>query len=69
MEIRQLLGQEDYQVFEQFEKSLPDTLVIGMFKRKSARTGAALSEEQREQLLQAVSEAASGPSCLTTETW
>ena len=57
MEIRQLLGQEDYQVFEQFEKSRPDTLVIGMFKRKSARTGAALSKEQREQLLQAVSEA------------
>jgi hypothetical protein len=57
VEIRKLLGQEDYQVFEQFEKSLPDTLVIGMFKRKSARTGAALSEEQREQLLQAVSEA------------
>jgi RNA polymerase sigma factor (sigma-70 family) len=56
-DIRQLLGEQDYQVFEQFEKSLPDRLVIGMFKSKSARTGAALSEQQQEQLLQAVSQA------------
>lgn len=56
-EIRELLGKEDYQVFEQFEKSLPDRLVLGIFKSKSAKTGAALSEEQQAQLLQAVSEA------------
>jgi len=56
-EIRELLGKEDYQVFEQFEKSLPDRLVLGIFKKMSARTGAPLSEEQQEQLLQAVSEA------------
>jgi RNA polymerase sigma factor (sigma-70 family) len=53
-EIRQLLGQQDYQVFEQFEKGLPDRLVLNLFKNKSARMGAALSEEQQEQLLQAV---------------
>jgi RNA polymerase sigma factor (sigma-70 family) len=53
-EIRRLLGEEDYQVFEQFEKGLPDRLVIGMFKIKSARTGEALSEEQCEQMIQAV---------------
>ena len=56
-EIRRLLGEEDYSVFEQFEKSLPDRLILGMFKTKLARTGAALSEEQQEQLLQAVGEA------------
>jgi RNA polymerase sigma factor (sigma-70 family) len=56
-EIRELLGKETYQVFEQFEKSLPDRLVLGIFKIKLARTGAALSEEQQAQLLQAVSEA------------
>jgi hypothetical protein len=56
-EIRELLGQEAYQVFEQFEKSLPDRLVLGIFKSKLARTGAALSAEQQAQLLQAVSDA------------
>ena len=56
-EIRQLLGEENYPVFEQFEKSLPDRIVLGLFKSKSAGMGAALSEEQQEQLLQAVSEA------------
>ena len=56
-EIRQLLGETDYPAFEQFEKSLPDRLVFGMFKTKLARSGAPLSEEQQEQLLQAVAEA------------
>ncbi len=56
-EIRELLGQEAYPVFEQFEKSLPDRLVLGLFKSKLAKTGAALTEEQQAQLLQAVSEA------------
>ena len=56
-EIRQLLGEADYPVFEQFEKGLPDRLVLGLFKTKSARTGAPLSEEQQEQLLQAIGEA------------
>jgi hypothetical protein len=50
-------GQDEYPVFEQFEKSLPDRIVIGMFKSKSVRTGAPLSEEQQEQLLRAVSAA------------
>lgn len=56
-EIRQLLGNDDYPVFEQFEKSLPDRLILGIFKTKSARTGAALSEEQQAQLLQSLTEA------------
>jgi hypothetical protein len=56
-EIRALLGKEDYQVFEHFEKSLPDRLVLGIFKSRLIRTGAALSEEQQAQLLQAVREA------------
>jgi len=56
-EIRELLGEGNHQVFEQFEKSLPDRLVLGIFKGKLARTGVALSEEQQAQLLQAVSEA------------
>lgn len=53
-EIRQLLGEEGYAVFDKFEKSIPDRLVLGTFKGKAARTGAGLSEEQQEQLLQAV---------------
>ena len=53
-EIRQLLGGENYQVFERFEKTIPDRLVLGMFKSKMARTGATLSDKQQEQLLQAV---------------
>jgi hypothetical protein len=56
-DIRQLLGETDYPVFEQFEKSLPDRLVFGMFKTKLTRKGAPLSAEQQEQLLQAVAEA------------
>jgi hypothetical protein len=45
------------QVFARFEKSLPDRLVLGIFKSKPARTGAMLSEAQHAQLFQAVSEA------------
>jgi hypothetical protein len=56
-EIRQLLGETDYPVFEQFEKSLPDRLIFGVFKTRLARSGAPLSEEQQDQLLQAVGEA------------
>jgi hypothetical protein len=56
-EIRELLGQEDYRVFAQFEQSLPDRLVLDIFKNKLARTGAALSEAQQAQLLQALTEA------------
>jgi RNA polymerase sigma factor (sigma-70 family) len=56
-EIRRILGDENYPVFEQFEKSIPDRIVLGLFKSKSARSRAALSEEQQEQLLQAVSAA------------
>ena len=56
-EIRQLLGEEDYRVFEQFEKSLPDRLILGLFKSKAARMGAPLTEQQQEQLLHVVSAA------------
>jgi len=56
-DIRELLGPEAYQVFEQFEKSLPDRLVLGIFKSKSARTGEPLNEGQLARLLQAVGEA------------
>ena len=56
-DIRQLLGEENYQTFESFEKTIPDRLVLGMFKSKAASVGAPLSEAQQDQLLQAVSQA------------
>lgn len=56
-EIRALLGREAYPVFERFEKSLPDRLVLGIFQSKLARMGAPLSPEEQAQLLQAISEA------------
>lgn len=56
-EIRRLLGERDYQVFEQFERGLPDRIVIGLFKSKTAGTGMALSEEQQDRMIQAVSAA------------
>lgn len=55
-EIRGLLGPAAYPLFEQFEKSLPDRMMVDVFKGKLARTGAALSEEQQARLLQAFRE-------------
>jgi RNA polymerase sigma factor (sigma-70 family) len=56
-EIRQLLGEQNYIVFEQFEKTIPDRLVIGIFRGKVARLGAALSPDGEEQLIAAITQA------------
>jgi len=58
-QMRQLLGETISQAFDQFEKTIPDRLVLGLFRSKSASTGRALSAEQQDQLLAAMTEARS----------
>jgi hypothetical protein len=55
--IRQLLGEENHQAFERFEKTIPDRLVLGIFAKESAKAGLALSAGQQDQLLAAMTEA------------
>jgi RNA polymerase sigma factor (sigma-70 family) len=56
-EIRRLLGEEGYRVFQRYEKTVSDRLMIEMFSRKTAGTPAALSRETKEELIRALSRA------------
>jgi hypothetical protein len=56
-EIRRLLGEDGYRVFQLYEKTVSDRLMIEMFSRKAARTPAALSREMKEELIRALSRA------------
>jgi hypothetical protein len=56
-EIRRLLGDEGYRVFQLYEKTVSDRLMIEMFSRKTAGTPAALSRERKEELIRALSQA------------
>jgi RNA polymerase sigma factor (sigma-70 family) len=58
-QIRQLLGETIYPAFDQFGKTIPDRLVLALFRSKSASTGRPLSAEQQDQLLAAMTDARS----------
>jgi predicted nuclease with TOPRIM domain len=55
-EIRQMLGEENYQDFLAYEKSQPERMSVGMFKDAQASGPTALSAEQEEHLIQALGE-------------
>jgi RNA polymerase sigma factor (sigma-70 family) len=56
-QIAQTLGEANYPVFKQYEVSVPNRTMIGLFCSKSAGTAQALSSVQKEQLIQALNEA------------
>lgn len=55
-QIKQLLGDEDYQTFQNYEQTVPDRMVVGQFSDQLAGTGMALSAKQQDELIQAMSD-------------
>jgi hypothetical protein len=55
--IKEFLGEENYAVFKQYEKTIPDRTLVDLFASRHAKTPAALNLEQQARLLQALSEA------------
>jgi hypothetical protein len=55
-QIKQFLGSEHYEVYESYEKGLPDRMMLGQYRDQSAGTDAALSPAQEQQLIQAMAE-------------
>jgi hypothetical protein len=55
-EIKQMLGDDLYQNFQAYEKSQPERMSVGMFKDGQASGPNALTVDQEEELIQALSE-------------
>jgi hypothetical protein len=55
-EIKQMLGDDNYQSFQSYEKTQPERMSIGMFKDQLASGSTALAGDQEEQLIQALSQ-------------
>ena len=53
-QIKQLLGDANYQTFQTYEKTLPDRTTVTQFSDQLASSGTALSSDQQQQLLQAL---------------
>jgi hypothetical protein len=51
-QIQQLLGEASYQAFQEFEKTIPDRMLISQFASKFSRTPLAPSTGQQEELCQ-----------------
>jgi len=56
-QIKEFLGAENYAVFQQFEKTIPDLMMLNQLNRRLAGTAAALSPDLQTRLLQALTEA------------
>lgn len=55
-QIKQLLGDENYPQFQSYEKTIPDRMAISTFKDQLANGPTALTPEQEEHLVQAMSD-------------
>jgi hypothetical protein len=55
-QIKDFLGDENYKQFETYEKSIPDRMVLNMYKDQQGNGAGALNPNQEEQLLQAMSQ-------------
>jgi len=55
-QIKQMLGDEHYPRFESYEKSQPERMSIGMFKDQQASGPGALTPDQEENLIQALTQ-------------
>ena len=56
-QIKQFLGDDNYQAFQAYEKSIPDRTSVGQFNDQFAGTPNALTAAQQDQLVQAMSDA------------
>lgn len=56
-QIKQMLGNDNYQAFQSYEKSVPDRMTVGQFSDQFAGSANALSPAQQDQLVQALSDA------------
>ncbi len=59
-QIKQFLGEDNYQTFQSYEKTMPDRMVVSQFGDQLAGGPTALSADQQQQLIQAMSEERSG---------
>lgn len=55
-EIKQLLGESNYQAYQNFEKTMTDRATVGEFNDQFAGASTALTTEQQNQMVQALSE-------------
>ena len=53
-QIKQLLGDANYQTFQSYENTLPDRTTVSQFNDQLGGTVAALTQDQQQQLLQAM---------------
>ena len=56
-EIKQFLGDNNYQTYQNYEKSVPDRMTLSQFSDQFAGTPNALSPEEQNQMVQALSDA------------
>ena len=56
-QIKQMLGDDNYQAYQTYEKTVPDRMSVSQFSDEFAGTPTALSAGQQEQLIQAMSDA------------
>lgn len=56
-QIKQFLGDDNYQAFQTYEKSVPDRMSVGQFSDTLTGTPTALSSDEQQQLIQAMSDA------------
>lgn len=56
-QIKQFLGDDNYQAFQSYEKTVPDRMSVGQFNDQLAGTPTALTSDEQQQLIQAMSEA------------
>ena len=56
-QLRQFLGEDNYAAFQQFERTIPDRMMLNQFFMQLPPTAAALNRRQQEQLLEALTKA------------
>jgi len=56
-EIKQFLGDNNYQAYQSFEKSVPDRMTMSQFNDQFAGTPNGLTPEQQNQMIRAMSDA------------
>ena len=56
-QLREFLGDENYATFQQFERIIPDRMMLNMIFKRPAATAGELNTEQQEQLLKALTKA------------
>jgi hypothetical protein len=55
-QIKQFLGDDNYQAFQSFEKSVPDRMSVNQFRDQLASSGTPLTPAQESQLVQAMTD-------------